>query len=204
MFKSTLSSRVCLVLALTVATVTAGVLITGGIAATARKAPTEIRVVTVDVAPGGGADVPPQGDSVGDSDTFTKRRVGSKDGQAPRARRSRLPDLRDREAGRLRSAGAECDLPLRVDCPPAGRRADAVRPRPLRRSGEARQRTLRDSGRDGPLRRRPRMGDGEASQREQDPHRPALRSVMRRTGASRLVERSAAPSPRASGCRSSE
>jgi hypothetical protein len=73
-FKSTLS-RVWLVLALTVAAVAAGVLVIGSSAASARKAPTEIRVVTVDVGPGGGADVPPQGDSVGDSDTFTS--VGS-------------------------------------------------------------------------------------------------------------------------------
>ena len=74
MFKSTLS-RVWLVLALTVAAVAAGVLVIGSSAASARKAPTEIRVVTVDVGPGGGSDVPPQGDSVGDSDTFTS--VGS-------------------------------------------------------------------------------------------------------------------------------
>src|SRR6266498_337284 len=75
MFKRTVSSRVRLALVLTVAAVTAGVLVTGGSAATARQTPTEIRIVTVDIGPGGGADVPPQGDSIGDSDTFTS--VGS-------------------------------------------------------------------------------------------------------------------------------
>src|SRR3954447_12911006 len=75
MFKINPPARACLTLAVTVAAVTAGGLVTGGFVARARRAPTEIRVVTVDVGPGGGADVPPQGDSVGDSDTFTS--VGS-------------------------------------------------------------------------------------------------------------------------------
>ncbi len=75
MFKSLISRRVCLAIGFTVAAVAVGVLVIGGSTATARKLPAEIRIVTVDVGPGGGADVPPQGDSVGDSDTFES--VGS-------------------------------------------------------------------------------------------------------------------------------
>jgi hypothetical protein len=68
---SLISSRARLAMALTVVAAALGVLAIGGSAKPARKAPAEIRVVSVDVGPGGGADVPPQGASVGDSDTFT-------------------------------------------------------------------------------------------------------------------------------------
>lgn len=69
-FSSLVSARGCVVIALTVAAATVGVLATAGSTAPASKAPREIRVVSVNVA-GGGADVSPEGASVGDSDTFT-------------------------------------------------------------------------------------------------------------------------------------
>lgn len=75
MFNSVFSARAGIAVVLAVAAVAAGVLAIEGSAATARKAPAEIRIVSAPVGPGGGADVPPQGDSVGDSDTFES--VGS-------------------------------------------------------------------------------------------------------------------------------
>jgi hypothetical protein len=57
-------------IALTVAAAAIVVFATAGSPAPASKAPREIRVVSVNVA-GSGADVPPEGASVGDSDTFT-------------------------------------------------------------------------------------------------------------------------------------
>jgi hypothetical protein len=69
-FSSLVSGRARLAAALTVAAAAVGVLATAGFTAPASNAPREIRVVSVEVG-GGGADVPPEGASVGDSDTFT-------------------------------------------------------------------------------------------------------------------------------------
>jgi hypothetical protein len=69
-FSSLVSARGRVAIALTVAAATVAVLATAGSTAPASKVPREIRVVSVNVA-GGGADVPPEGASVGDSDTFT-------------------------------------------------------------------------------------------------------------------------------------
>jgi hypothetical protein len=72
-------------IALTVAAAAIAVLAMAGPAAPAREAPREIRVVSVNVG-GGGADVPPEGASVGDSDTFTSvvsdPRTGARLGRA--------------------------------------------------------------------------------------------------------------------------
>jgi hypothetical protein len=69
-FISLVSRRARVAVALTVAAAAVGVLATAGFTAPASKVPREIRVVSVEVG-GGGADVPPEGASVGDSDTFT-------------------------------------------------------------------------------------------------------------------------------------
>jgi hypothetical protein len=69
-FSSLFSGHVRVAVALTVAATAVAVLAMAGAAAPARKAPRELRVVSVNVG-GGGADVPPEGASVGDSDTFT-------------------------------------------------------------------------------------------------------------------------------------
>ena len=66
-----ISSRACPAIALTVVAAVVAVPALGGSATPARKTLAEIRVVSVDGGPGGGADVPPRGASVGDSDTFT-------------------------------------------------------------------------------------------------------------------------------------
>jgi hypothetical protein len=75
MFSSLISPRVRVAIGLTVAAAAAGLLAVGGSAAPARNVPAELRIVIVAAGPGGGADVPPEGDSVGDSDTFES--VGS-------------------------------------------------------------------------------------------------------------------------------
>jgi hypothetical protein len=59
-----------LAIALTVAATAIAVLAMAGAAAPATNVPREIRLVSAEVG-GGGADVPPEGASVGDSDTFT-------------------------------------------------------------------------------------------------------------------------------------
>jgi hypothetical protein len=85
-FSSLFSGRVRVAVALTVAATAVALLAIAGASAPARKAPQELRVVSVNVG-GAGADVPPEGGSVGDSDTFTsvvsdpqsRRRLGRAD-----------------------------------------------------------------------------------------------------------------------------
>ena len=83
MFNSTTPARAGIAIGIALAAVTAGTLaITGSAApATTHKLPAELRAVIRDVGPGGGADVPPQGDSIGDSDTFTSVASDPKTGQ---------------------------------------------------------------------------------------------------------------------------
>src|SRR5712692_779533 len=63
-------ARLTLVLAALAAGVTA-LLVIATSNAPALTSPEVLRLVSVDVGTGGGADVPPRGDSVGDTDTFT-------------------------------------------------------------------------------------------------------------------------------------
>ncbi len=69
MSKTILSRRARLPIALAALVAAAGALLLAG-GSPAQSPPTVLRLVSVDVGPGGGADVPPRGDSVGDIDTF--------------------------------------------------------------------------------------------------------------------------------------
>jgi hypothetical protein len=66
-----LSWRTRLAIALATLATVAGALVVWSSSAPARNSPTVLRVISTETGPGGGADVPPQGDSVGDTDTFT-------------------------------------------------------------------------------------------------------------------------------------
>jgi hypothetical protein len=79
-FNSVIRAHGRAAIALTVAAAAIVVFATTGSPAPASKAPREVRVVSVNVA-GGGADVPPEGASVGDSDTFTSALSDPKTGR---------------------------------------------------------------------------------------------------------------------------
>src|SRR5437867_2479253 len=70
MLLTSLSRRARLALALAALLAAPLVLVASSSSSAARQQSTVLRVVSVDVGPGGGADVPPVGDSVGDIDTF--------------------------------------------------------------------------------------------------------------------------------------
>ena len=69
---NTLSSwRTRLAVALAALVAAAGALVVSSAPSAARGSPSVLRLISVGVGPGGGGDVLPQGDSVGDSGTFT-------------------------------------------------------------------------------------------------------------------------------------
>jgi hypothetical protein len=73
--------RAGLAIGLAGALLAAGALAIGASARDGLKPPAELRVVTAEVGPGGGMDVPPQGDSIGDTDTFTSVGTDPKTGK---------------------------------------------------------------------------------------------------------------------------